>query len=155
MRRFVTALIALLVCGLAVVWWTGHRRGFFPPFPPPEVVRSVGSQAQWHAEALRRHFWSLTPDDGGIRIEQDGWFHMPPNPLRVGDGFQGPPDHHAASRYTILGIETDGVQIEYESTFNHHSFGRNLVTVDTGRITLPFTAETKAAHPAKEPDGLP
>jgi hypothetical protein len=57
--------------------------------------------------------------------------------LAMGDSFSVP-DHHGTSIYTLKEITASGVVLGYESTFDYRSFGKNLISRDTGQIAIPF-----------------
>lgn len=48
-------------------------------------------------------------------------------------------DHHGRTDFAVRQITADSIVIGYKITFSHTSFGKNLVTEDTGEFTLtPF-----------------
>ena len=50
------------------------------------------------------------------------------------------PDHHGRKIFTVKRITADGILLEYFTTFDHRSFGENLITQDRGEIELhPFS----------------
>jgi hypothetical protein len=57
--------------------------------------------------------------------------------LAMGDSFIEP-DHHGTNTYTLKQITASGVVLGYESTFDHRSFGKDLISRDTGQIAIPF-----------------
>lgn len=57
--------------------------------------------------------------------------------LRRGDVFVLP-DHHGSVKFVLKNIYFGGADFEYESTFDHRSFGKNLLTVDRGMVRLDF-----------------
>lgn len=56
--------------------------------------------------------------------------------LKTGDEFLGLPDDHGSIKYKLLKIDVDGIDMGYESRFDHRSFGRNLITIDKGVVHL-------------------
>lgn len=56
--------------------------------------------------------------------------------LKVGESFKHRPDHHLTSCYTLKAIEPTGIIIEYETRFDHRSFGKNLINVDRGELRI-------------------
>lgn len=48
------------------------------------------------------------------------------------------PDRHSSLTYKMLGLSQGKVFFEYMSRFDHSSFGKSLITIDRGRIEVPF-----------------
>ena len=140
MARRIATIATVVLCCFVGCWLIWHRLACFPP---PEHVRTVGNEVQWHIDRCREHIHSITREGDGVRIVHDGWLMpIPRQPLKVGDVFMRGPDEHSSIQYTILAIEPDGIRVEYESAFDHRSFDRNLVSVDTGSIILPWKDST-------------
>ena len=103
----------------------------------PETTRTTNAQAQWHIDFLNRRYASIFEATNGVGLVQ-GW---PENPttsvLQIGSSFNDP-DHHSQKKYTIRRIEDDGVVIDYFSSFDHRSFGKNLIEEDTGTVKLKW-----------------
>lgn len=57
--------------------------------------------------------------------------------LRQGDRFYEVIDHHHTSSMQIEEIAEGRIFISYTSTFNHTSFGRNLIEIDRGSFQWP------------------
>lgn len=103
----------------------------------PEITRTTNAQAQWHVDFLNRRYASVFKATNGVGVVQ-GW---PGNPkqsvLPVGSSFVEP-DDHGHRKYTVLKIEEDGVVLEYFSSFDHTSFGKNLIEEDSGTFKLKW-----------------
>lgn len=46
------------------------------------------------------------------------------------------PDHHESRIFTVKRVDPDKVVLQYETEFDHRSFGKNLITTDSGEIKL-------------------
>ena len=58
--------------------------------------------------------------------------------LKINEKFYDQPDHHAHTDYEILNFDENTITIKYTSSFDHRSFGKNLITTDTGIINLEY-----------------
>ncbi len=47
-------------------------------------------------------------------------------------------DEHGLLTFVVEEIKQTGVVLRYESTFDHRSFGKDLVTRDEGEIEVPY-----------------
>ncbi|NBX02957.1 MAG: hypothetical protein EBR02_02600 [Alphaproteobacteria bacterium] len=53
-------------------------------------------------------------------------------------------DHHSMLRLTVKSISSSAMVFEYTDTFDHRSFGKDLITMDMGEFTLrPFERGAK------------
>lgn len=85
--------------------------------------------------------------DGHLRANADDWAFT----LGISDTMRSV-DHHAGRRYELAEIGEDGIELVYESTFDHRSFGKNLLSIDRGRIFVPYRegAHTPTVPPPSE-----
>ncbi|MBF0385303.1 MAG: hypothetical protein HQL27_05470 [Candidatus Omnitrophica bacterium] len=60
--------------------------------------------------------------------------------LEIGEQFRQALDDHGSTTFELQAIQEDEVVVKYESTFDHRSFGKNFVTVDTCSIKIPYIA---------------
>ena len=89
--------------------------------------------------------------NGGVRIHSTGHYvreALSDNPYRsltndfvvnLGDDFQMAPDEHASARFVVRAIDDEGITVEYESSFDHHSFGKDLITRDIGQFRWDYS----------------
>jgi hypothetical protein len=61
-------------------------------------------------------------------------------------------DHHASATYTIDSIEESGVTLSYETSFDHRSFGKNLITKDRGTFRLPWLSTDFLYYAGTQPE---
>jgi hypothetical protein len=129
----ILVVLAMLACG---GWLVYSRR----VHSSPNVQQTYGLHAEWWEKRCREHIREVTPEGRFVRMVQDGWFG--PNrsrTLRIGDTIHTQPDEHAESSCMLVAIDPDGIGLEYESAFDHLSFGENLITIDSGRVRLPWS----------------
>jgi hypothetical protein len=147
------SIILVIVTILVGGGWLIHKR---LARPPATVERTFGREARWWAERCREHIRELAPEGQRVRITQDGWFGAELTPvLSIGDVLATQPDEHATSWCRLAAIDHDGIILEYESTFNHQSFGKNLITIDSGQVRLPWPAGTHGAQSERRVTLLP
>jgi len=91
------------------------------------------------------HMLSMTRDGDKVILVSDGRFGV-----HVGEGweksfsvgfgetFHRAPDRHEHCTFKVLEIMNTGIKISYESTFDHRSFGKDEVRVDSGIIILKY-----------------
>lgn len=100
----------------------------------------------WVQDFLQKHVISLEPKGVSASITSDG--HL------VGDGtnslsfnitagskFKSQPDHHSSLKFEVLKVDLEGVTLKYESQFDHRSFGKDKISIDTGEIKLPYQSK--------------
>jgi hypothetical protein len=59
--------------------------------------------------------------------------------LEEGQPFRSATDHHGSTKYLLKEVGSDGITIQYESEFDHRSFGPDQITIDRGTFKLPYT----------------
>jgi len=142
----IVGLIPIGVVGSLLAWgaWNAHR--------PPAVETTVNKERDWHVQFLKSRLVAVMPEShkvvltGTIFQSPDLQTHV------VNAGFQFAfPDDHGTKTYTITRIKGDGIVVGYKSTFDHRSFGRNLVTSDEGELELQWFRASPASVPAQQP----
>jgi len=124
--------------------WNAHR--------PRAVETTANEHRDWHEQFLRRRLVAVMPEGTGA-VLTGSIFGSPDVQTRVvAAGFQFTfPDDHGHTTYTIVRIRPDGLVVGYKSTFDHRSFGRNLVTSDEGELELQWFGEPTDSAPAGKP----
>ena len=46
------------------------------------------------------------------------------------------PDRHSQLKLLLISTDGDSAKLNYEITFDHHSFGKPLITIDSGEFLL-------------------
>lgn len=122
-------------------------------FHEPPIEATTNKDRDWHIKYLKTRVSSLQPRDGQVEITGQV-FDSPDVQTRtvpVGHKIEFP-DDHGHWTYTIAKVQNDGVVIEYESSFDHRSFGKNLISRDSGSFKLAwFTAATTASATQASP----
>lgn len=104
-------------------------------------------QSAWLRDRFSECMVSLTPDGAHAVRYRTGNKGCSPLGFDAGEGGMGTlrlddtfskADHHLSLTWRIEGISAAGVQIGYEARFDHGSFGKDLITIDRGRVRLPY-----------------
>ena len=107
-----------------------------------EKKETTGEHTEWMKKAFALLVKSLSFQKGSAHFVTDVFFQKAGKSdflLSRGDAFEGQSDHHASSTFTCTGVnEKDGVSIQYQSNFDHRSFGKNLVSTDKGNLLIPW-----------------
>ena len=61
--------------------------------------------------------------------------------INIGERLRTAPDHHTSTEFVYVGLRDNSVVLEYEQTFDHQSFGKNLITIDRGEILVSLKAD--------------
>ena len=105
----------------------------------PQIVRTTNKDAAWHARFLSSRIVALQREKEGIKIT--GRVFQTPNAETrvVAVGYKiTHTDDHGSTSYTVSKITDEGVIFQYESSFHHQSFGKNLITIDQGTFPLQW-----------------
>ncbi|MDO8489554.1 MAG: hypothetical protein Q7S42_05555 [Candidatus Omnitrophota bacterium] len=107
-------------------------------------------EKDWYQDFFAKHLLESERIDAKVKMVSDGFFGIRDDEsgsiastfiLPVEGTFSGPLDHHAHSKFTIKNIEPDGVTIQYESRFDHRSFGNDLISTDIGTVKIKYKAK--------------
>lgn len=155
MKKLTIMLVALFLSLGAIIVISCQG----PSFHNPATTSTTNHDRDWHIRFLRTRLQSLQPKDGQVQITGLVFQSPVAQSHTVPAGYKlAFPDDHGHWIYTIARIESDGVVIEYESSFDHRSFGKNLITRDKGTFKLPWftstptsASATQAASPSTAP----
>jgi hypothetical protein len=111
-----------------------------------ETKQTNGEQANWLINSLTTHCLKISTNGTKAEIHSDGQYTKGTSrekdfTLACGESFNGPTDHHGSSTIKLAGIEKSGLQLSYEMRFDHRSFGKDLITIDSGTVVLPLKSE--------------
>lgn len=112
-----------------------------------KVERSAGEQAEGIEKYLERELVLVMHKDKTVtfiwdgRINLWGYLFNANYTLGLNETFSSPPDPHGNTVFKVAKIDDDAVQLNYELRFDHHSFGPDLITEDTGTITVKYSPE--------------
>jgi len=111
----------------------------------PKTERSVGEQRQWYEDFFQRSVLSLARNEDRVMFVSDGAFGLRGESewvtsfsLESGGIFYQAPDDHSSCEFKVLELGDEGITLEYTSRFDHRSFGRDLITIDTATIFLEY-----------------
>lgn len=111
-----------------------------------ETKTTNNVQAKWFIASLSKHLLSIKLVKGIVEIESDGTYtkgekRLTKFSLEPGQSFDGPPDHHAWSQIKLIAADNKSVRLTYQARFDHRSFGKDLITEDSGEINLPLSSK--------------
>jgi len=104
------------------------------------IKKTINEEKEWFKNHFGEHIEVLKKiNDQIIILKTDGQITSETSvELKIGDKLTGIPYRHSRKIYKLKEIKRDGVIMEYESHFDHSSFGRHLKTVDTGEIFIKY-----------------
>lgn len=151
-QKFVLCLVAvvcLLSGGLYYMRVTGRIPGL-----SPHVERTVNKNSDWHRKSFESSLLSLQRERESVVAVYGRRSDLPRRRTeRWTTGFTiRRPDDHGSITYTIDAIDAEGVDLSYESSFSHVSFGRNLVSRDRGTFRLPWLSVEFVRYVGNQPE---
>jgi hypothetical protein len=114
--------------------------------PAPEFDSTINLNDKWIAQHLGEFLNEVSlRKDAKIHFSAKALFTSklatPENPrefdLAIGDSFFEP-DHHGSTSFTVKEIRPSSVVLSYQVTFDHRSFGKNLISRDDGLVEIPI-----------------
>ena len=111
-------------------------------FSNPRTVQTTNKDPAWHKQFLKTRVTVLQREGDDIKLTGNVFDSTEPQTkvLPVGHTITFP-DHHGSKSYTIASISDRGVVFQYKSSFDHRSFGKNLIETDEGGFLLEWTAQ--------------
>jgi hypothetical protein len=108
-------------------------------FNNPKTVKTTNKDPAWHQQFLKARITELQREGDSVRLTGKVFDTIEPQTkvLPVGHTFAFP-DEHGPKSYTIASISNKGVVFQYESSFDHRSFGKNLIETDEGSFLLEW-----------------
>jgi hypothetical protein len=111
----------------------------------PAVQTTTGRHQEWVTKSLDDHLTRIAPDGHGqVTFDSTGAFRSGTDleparqfTLGVGQTFYRP-DHHGSMTLMVEEMRPSAVVLSYQVEFHEASFGQNQVTIDEGRIELPY-----------------
>jgi hypothetical protein len=124
-------MVFVLVAGVSAVQ---YRSG------APRTEQTQNEQRDWVVEYLTKHITACAVEGAAVSISSDGAVVSDDGSksfrLQAGGTFRNLPDHHASLYYTLKEIGAGTIAVGYESRFDHRSFGKDLITIDSGVVEL-------------------
>ncbi len=117
-----------------------------PVAKPVQIEKTYNQQQYWSLNYLNENVLSCqriqdsvafrTTAKIGVGIWSKSWnqdFILG----REGEFFLSP-DHHLKASFRIESIDSAGMRIRYEYQFDHRSFGKDLISIDSGEIQFNY-----------------
>ncbi len=110
-----------------------------------KVETSENKNVEWIKQYFARQYIYIIRDGDSVVFAEDGTINLfgimgkEKTVLREKEVLPGPMDHHASSSYTVSAILPDAVELTYRSSFDHRSFGPDLITKDSGVVRLVYS----------------
>ncbi len=113
------------------------------------IEKTFGKNREEIKQLLEEHLVFVSLENGRVHFVSDGklgidWGKSAENPwttdfsLKKSESFFAYPDKHGSSEFKVLDISPNYVEIEYLNEFDHQSFGKNLISIDTGTVKLSY-----------------
>jgi len=112
-----------------------------------EIIETENQDADSYEQALKDRLISLARNGDAVnfRFNKTGYaFRINEKyahefTISQNETFSTPPDNHGSIQYTLTTIDSESVTLQYESYFDHRSFGPDQITIDRGIFKLPYT----------------
>jgi len=151
--RFLRTVFDMLknsLCKIVFIGFIFSLQYFFVSDIWAKTVVTIDEQKQQFLERFQSSILHLWPEGDGVRILTNGEFlgeneyeHITESWINdfhcdIGGMFIQKPDRHVSVKFTLKEIRDDGVILSYESSFDHRSFGKDLITKDKGTFKVLF-----------------
>lgn len=111
-----------------------------------QVERSVAKNKLEMESYLNAHILSSYSFDGKVAFVTDGKLGVYNSDqkwgneftLQIGGQIQTQADHHILTVFELKRVERSLLVLNYLSTFDHISFGKNLISIDEGEVEVPL-----------------
>jgi hypothetical protein len=117
-----------------------------PAGKPVQIKKTYDQQRSWALDYLDENVLSCRRIDDSIAFRTTAklgigqWGHSwNQNFLLAREGgFIIAPDHHLKVSFSIASIDSASVLLKYEYQFDHRSFGKELISIDTGEVRFNY-----------------
>ena len=117
-----------------------------PAQKPVQIMKTTNQQQSWSLKFLNENVLSCKRIDDSVAfrttnklgIGQWGQSWHQSFVLGRDGGFFLVPDHHMKLNFRIASIDSASVHMKYEYRFDHRSFGKELISIDSGEIRFNF-----------------
>ena len=111
-----------------------------------EAEKTTNNDKSRIEEYLGAHLVRVVPEGQRVKFETDGEIGIGARDqswssnfsLSLGEAFKSQPDHHSSSTFQVKEIGATGIVLRYQTTFDHSSFGKNLLTKDEGDVEIVY-----------------
>lgn len=101
----------------------------------PDIKNTKNVQSKWNIQFYNNKYSLIKKAEAGL------FFGSTENQkqllLKIGESIEYP-DHHSSRKVTLVNTDDKGAYFKYESSFNHMSFGKNLIENDVGEFFLKW-----------------
>ena len=104
----------------------------------PKIETTTNVNSKWNTDYYDNHYATIkkTPE-GLIFISSND--ERDTTTLKIGASLEYP-DHHSSRKITLVKTDDKGAYFNYESSFDHRSFGKELIEKDSGEFFVPWKA---------------
>ena len=143
------AVVSLLCAGVYYLWVSGRL-----PVLSPYVRRAVNRDSDWHRKRFEADLLALQREGGSAVAVYGARSDRPKRRTeRWTTGYTiGRPHDHGSVTYTVDSIDTEGVNLAYESSFDHRTWGKNLISQDCGTFRLAWLSIEFVRYEGNQPE---
>jgi hypothetical protein len=151
-RHRLAIALGVVTCLLCVGPYCLRAAGYLTG-SSPTVERTSNVDSAWHRKHFESRLLSLQREDDSAAVVYGRKSDLPNcRAERWTIGFTiNRPDRHGSTTYTVDSIDARGVCIAYQSSFDHRSFGKNLISEDSGGFRLPWISVQFVRYEGRQP----
>jgi len=102
----------------------------------PKIETTANVNSKWNVEYYDKHYAVIKKTPDGL-IFKSTIDDKDNTTLKIGASLEYP-DHHSSREVTLVKTDDKGAYFTYESSFNHLSFGKDLIENDSGEFFVPW-----------------
>ena len=104
----------------------------------PKIETTTNVNSQWNVEYYDKHYAVIKKTTEGLILKSS--IDDKDNTTLKIDAYLEYPDHHSSRKVTLVKTDDKGAHFTYESSFDHRSFGKELIEKDSGKFFVPWKA---------------
>ena len=104
----------------------------------PKITTTTNVNSKWNTEYYDNQYATIKKTSEGlifISSNDEGGTTT----VKIGASLEYP-DHHSSRKVTLVKTDDKGGHFTYESSFDHRSFGKELIEKDSGKFFVPWKA---------------
>ena len=101
----------------------------------PKIKTTTNVNSKWNAEYYANKYPVIKKTPEGLIFVSSN--NKSDTALIIGASLEYP-DHHSSRKVTLVKTDDKGAYFIYASSFNHMSFGKNLIEKDAGEFFVPW-----------------
>ena len=102
----------------------------------PTITTTTNVQSKWNAEYYNNKYSTIKKTPEGL-IFISSIDDKDTTTLKMGASLEYP-DHHSSRKVTLVKTDAKGAYFNYASSFDHRSFGKELIEKDSGEFFVPW-----------------